>query len=161
MIKKIELRPIGVVRSDDEGFRIEIEPEFRPALSGLDGFGHVTVLWWPHKCDTPGDRKVLEVDKPYKKAPGKLGVFATRSERRPNPLAVTTVAVLHADPEAGRLLLPYIDAEDGSPVLDLKPYQPCADRFRETRVPAWCRHWPQYAEDSASFDWESEFLFPV
>ncbi|MFN2300045.1 MAG: SAM-dependent methyltransferase [Anaerolineales bacterium] len=160
MAKKIELHPIGVVRSDDEGFRLEIQKKYRPALSGLDGFGHVTVLWWPDQCDNPESRGVVEVKKPYRKAPGQLGIFATRSERRPNPVLTTTVPILHIDPEAGLLVLPYIDAADGSPVLDLKPYHPCSDRIRETRVPDWCSHWPKYAEDSASFDWESEFLFP-
>jgi tRNA-Thr(GGU) m(6)t(6)A37 methyltransferase TsaA len=160
MRKKIELQPIGAVRLDGEGFRLEIEPEYRPALAGLEGFGHITVLWWPHKCDNSKDRGVVEVAKPYKKAPAKLGIFATRSERRPNPVAVTTVGVMHLDAQKGLVALPYIDAEDGSPILDIKPYQPCADRIRDTRVPEWCRHWPQWAEDSAAFDWESEFLFP-
>jgi tRNA-Thr(GGU) m(6)t(6)A37 methyltransferase TsaA len=160
MSKTIELQPIGVVRSGDEGFRLEIKPKYRPALAGLDGFGHVTVLWWPHKCDTPEARGVVEVPKPYKKAPATLGIFATRSEARPNPVLTTTVPLLHVDVQKGLLVMPYIDAEDGSPVLDIKPYQPCADRIRETRSPEWCRHWPQYAEDSATFDWESEFLFP-
>ncbi|MBN1438668.1 MAG: SAM-dependent methyltransferase [Anaerolineales bacterium] len=156
----IELHPIGVVRSGDEGFRIEIEEKFRPAPAGLEGFGHVTVLWWPHKRETPEVRGVMEIDKPYRKAPAKLGVFATRSEARPNPVLITTVPLLQVDAQKGLLLTPYIDAEDGSPVLDIKPYQPCADRIRETVTPEWCRHWPKCAEDSAAFDWESEFLFP-
>jgi tRNA-Thr(GGU) m(6)t(6)A37 methyltransferase TsaA len=160
MSEKIELHPIGVVRAGDDGFRLEIDEPYRPALAGLEGFGHVTVLWWPHKTDTPKDRSVREVPKPYKQAPAKLGIFATRSESRPNPVLVTTIPLLHVDVENGLLLTPYIDAEDGSPVLDIKPYQPCADRIRDTRTPEWCRHWPKYAEDSATFDWESEFLFP-
>ena len=159
MQPKIELHPIGVVRSDDAGFRIEIDREFRPALAGLEGFGHVTVLWWPNRCDTPEDRSVLEVAKPYKQSPAKLGIFATRSERRPNPVLTTNAVVLRLDSKQGLLVTPFLDAEDGSPVLDLKPYQPCIDRIRETRQPGWCRHWPDSYEDSASFDWESEFLF--
>jgi tRNA-Thr(GGU) m(6)t(6)A37 methyltransferase TsaA len=160
MSKKIELQPIGIVRSGEEGFRLEIEPKYRPALAGLEGFSHVTVLWWPHKADTPETRNTLEVPKPYKKAPVKLGIFATRSEARPNPVLVTAIPLLHVDVKEGLLVTPYIDAEDGSPILDIKPYQPCIDRIRDTRAPEWCRHWPQYAEDSATFDWESEFLFP-
>jgi tRNA (Thr-GGU) A37 N-methylase len=160
MRNTIELHPIGVVRSDAEGFRLEIDPKYRPALAGLEGFGHVTVLWWPHKCDTPEARATVEVSKPYQKAPATLGIFATRSEQRPNPVLVTTIPLLHVDLKQGLLVTPYIDAEDGSPILDLKPYQPCADRIRKTRAPEWCRHWPDCAEDSASFDWESEFLFP-
>jgi tRNA (Thr-GGU) A37 N-methylase len=48
--------------------------------------------------------------------------------------------------------------EDGTPILDLKPYQPAADRIRDVTVPAWCAHWPQWYEDSAIFDWEGEFV---
>jgi tRNA-Thr(GGU) m(6)t(6)A37 methyltransferase TsaA len=160
MPKKIELQPIGVVRSDNGGFRLEIDPQYRPALAGLEGFGHASILWWPHKHDAPKDRSIVEVPKPYKKAPAKLGIFATRSEQRPNPVLLTTISILHVDVKEGLLVTPYIDAEDGSPILDIKPYQPCIDRIRDTRQPEWCRHWPQYAEDSAAFDWESEFLFP-
>ncbi|MBN2086185.1 MAG: SAM-dependent methyltransferase [Anaerolineales bacterium] len=160
MSKNIELHPIGVIRAGEDGFRLEIEEKYRPAVSGLEGFGHATVLWWPHKRDNPENRNILEVAKPYKKAPAILGIFATRSEARPNPVLVTTVPLLHVDAKEGLLVTPYIDAEDGSPILDIKPYQPCIDRIRDTRQPEWCRHWPQYAEDSAAFDWESEFLFP-
>jgi len=67
--------------------------------------------------------------------------------------------VLGIDYEKGRIQIPYIDANDGSPVLDIKPYTPSLDRVEDPGVPAWCRHWPRSLEQSGSFDWENEFNF--
>jgi tRNA (Thr-GGU) A37 N-methylase len=134
---------IGHIRAGEDGFYLDIAPEYRPALKGLDGFGHINVLWWLH---------------PYKHAPAILGIFATRAPVRPNPIALTTVAVTHIDHEQGRIYIPYTDAEDGSPILDIKPYHPCEDRIRDVKLPEWCAHWPQWYEDSADFDWAAEFV---
>jgi tRNA-Thr(GGU) m(6)t(6)A37 methyltransferase TsaA len=152
------ITPIGTIHAGESGCYLEIAPEYRRALRGLEGFSHLQVLWWCHLCDTPRLRAILEADQPYRTAPPELGIFATRSPVRPNPIALTPVAVLRLDPEAGRIDIPYIDAEDGTPVLDIKPYHPSVDRVREVAVPAWCRHWPRWCEDSAAFDWEAEFV---
>jgi len=50
----------------------------------------------------------------------------------------------------------YTDADNGSPVIDLKPYTPSLDRVENPSVPEWCRHWPKSLEKSADFDWDSE-----
>lgn len=57
---------------------------------------------------------------------------------RPNPLALSCAAVTRLDPKAGVIGLSYIDAEDGSPLLDLKPYTPSLDRVEDPPLPAWC-----------------------
>jgi tRNA (Thr-GGU) A37 N-methylase len=62
------------------------------------------------------------------------------------------------DLENGLVIVPWIDAEDGTPILDIKPYHPSSDRVRDVRMPEWCAHWPQSLEDSAAFDWEAEFV---
>ncbi len=147
---------IGHIRTGEEGFYLEIAPEYRPALNGLDGFGHINVLWWFHLYAEY--REVLECDRPYKHAPDKMGIFATRAPVRPNPIALTTVAVTRIDHAQGRVYIPYIDAEDGSPILDIKPYHPCEDRVRDVKLPAWCAHWPQWVEDGEDFDWAAEFV---
>jgi tRNA (Thr-GGU) A37 N-methylase len=56
-----------------------------------------------------------------------------------------------------RLHLAWIDAEDGSPVIDIKPYHPSSDRIERPSVPDWCRSWPQSLEQSARFDWSQVF----
>lgn len=147
---------IGYIRAGEDGFYLEIALEYRPALNGLDGFGHINVLWWLHLYAEY--REIVECDQPYKHAPAKVGIFATRAPVRPNPIALTTVAVTHIDHEQGRIYIPYIDAEDGSPILDIKPYHPCEDRVRDVTLPSWCAHWPQWVEDAEDFDWAAEFV---
>jgi tRNA-Thr(GGU) m(6)t(6)A37 methyltransferase TsaA len=154
----MQLKPIGHVHATEDGFQLEIEPAYRSALEGLEGFSHVVVVWWCHLLDDEQYRSMTTCEQPYQGAPATLGIFATRSPARPNPIAITPVPVLGIDAERGMISIPFIDAEDGSPVLDLKPYHPATDRIREVQVPAWCRHWPQWYEDSATFDWAAEFV---
>jgi tRNA-Thr(GGU) m(6)t(6)A37 methyltransferase TsaA len=149
--------PIGTVQVDEQGFCLRIDPTFRPGLTGLEGYSFLQVLFWCHQVDDDGLRGQTVFDKPYSKGPDQVGVFATRSPVRPNPIALTPVAVLGIDHEAGVVRIPYIDAEPGSPIVDLKPYLGCLDRVRETATPAWCSHWPQWYEDSGDFDWAAEF----
>ncbi len=156
--KTYKLSPIGQVECGPEGFALKIDPKYRAGLQGLADFGHINVLWWSHYLDTPDHRSVVEAEQPYKHGPAKLGIFATRSPLRPNPICVTTVSVLHVDVANGLVIVPWIDAENGTPILDIKPYEPSADRVREVRMPEWCQHWPQWLEDSAKFNWEAEFV---
>ncbi|MDY6793894.1 MAG: SAM-dependent methyltransferase [Actinomycetota bacterium] len=145
----------------DGGFSIELESEYLPGLKELETFSHINVFWWCHLHDDRKSRSTLECEQPYRKGPADIGVFTTRSEYRPNPIALTAVAMLGIDQDKGIIHIPYIDAEDGTPVIDLMPYQPSVDRIRDVSVPEWCDHWPKWHEDSADFDWESEFRFPV
>lgn len=153
------LNPVGTVKSEQGEFAIELKEQYIPALQGLQGFSHIQVLWWCSKLDTPEARSVVETPKPYHTAPDTLGIFATRSPVRPNPIALTVVQVLEMDHTKGYIHLPYIDAFDGTPVLDIKPYTPSSDRVESPVVPEWCAHWPKSVEDSAGFDWEAEFNF--
>jgi tRNA-Thr(GGU) m(6)t(6)A37 methyltransferase TsaA len=155
------LRPLGYVRIREGTFRIEIASEYLPALKELDTFSHMHVFWWCHLSDHDKGRETLQSRQPYRNGPPEIGVFATRSEFRPNPIALTLVPVLQIDHESGIIRIPYIDAEDGTPIIDLKPYQPSIDRVRDVSVPEWCEHWPKWYEDAADFDWEAEFTFPV
>ena len=125
----IPLRPIGVVRSpfrtqddvpkglgarhDEEG-RFEILPEFAPGLADIEGFSHLYVLWI---FDRAGDYELVGRNP----TDGlEHGVFATRSPRRPNPLALSVLELLGR--EGATLSVRGVDMLDGSPVVDLKPY---------------------------------------
>ncbi|MCP1109521.1 tRNA (N6-threonylcarbamoyladenosine(37)-N6)-methyltransferase TrmO [Ohessyouella blattaphilus] len=158
-MQKFQVSPIGTVHVNEKGMSIEVKREYLPALQALEGFSHLNVVWWFSDFDSEEARAVLEVPQPYAQAPKVMGIFATRSPVRPNPLALTTVEVIHIDYENGMIHIGYIDANDGSPVLDIKPYTPSLDRVETPGVPAWCSHWPKSIEESAKFDWESEFLF--
>lgn len=156
---RFSLTAIGKTFANEAGFGIEVEPEYRSALEGLEGFSDILVLWWFTACDNAVSRSKRTESKPYKNGPEVLGTFATRSPERPNPLAVSTARVTYIDRENGRLGLAWLDAFDGTPVLDIKPYVPSADRVEAPEVPRWCRHWPKNTETSGAFDWQAEFNF--
>jgi tRNA-Thr(GGU) m(6)t(6)A37 methyltransferase TsaA len=158
-MKTIQVNPIGIIRQGEGGAELVLNEKYAPALRELDGFSHVDVLWWCHKFDTDEARTIMEAEAPYKNAPPVMGIFATRSPLRPNPIALTAAQVIHIDHEKGTLQLAYIDADDGTPVLDIKPYTPSIDRVENPEVPEWCRHWPKSAEESGDFDWSAEFNF--
>lgn len=153
------LNPIGSVRCGEDGFAIHIDPAYREALTGLDGFDWIQTIWWFDGCDNAQSRAKRVLDKPYVNGPDKMGVFATRSPERPNPIAVTAAYVTGIDRENGIIHIAWTDARDGSPVLDIKPYTPAADRVAQPAVPAWCAHWPGSVEESGEFDWAGEFSF--
>ncbi len=157
-MKNITIQPIGTVRATDDGFMLEIDKPYRAALNGLSDFSHVMVFWWAHQNDTPEMREILEVDLPYATAEN-VGVFACRSERRPNPIAVSTTGIIHVDVEAGSVILPWIDAFDGTPILDLKPFIPSSDRVRDFRVAPWMAEWPEWMEDAGQYFSEHEVDF--
>lgn len=158
-MKNILLNSIGKIKVADEGMFIELNKEYIPALKAVEGFSHLDVLWWFDKCDNDEARSILEEKSPYKKGPSVLGIFATRSPFRPNPIALSVAQVIYIDYENGRIQIAYIDANDGTPILDLKPYTPSLDRVENPKVPEWCRHWPVSLEKSGEFDWQDEFNF--
>ena len=152
----MEVHPIGRVECKDGEFRIALDSEYAPALRGLEGYSHLQVIWW---FDRTGGRGTLVEERPYAKGPDELGVFATRSPMRPNPIAVSNVGIAYVDEATATVRLYYIDAFPESPVLDLKPYTPSVDRVESPSVPEWCAHWPRSYEESGDFDWEAEFNF--
>lgn len=152
-MSEIRFKPIGYVHtgaSDNEiraGARdviseIEILPEFEEGLDGIDGFSHIIVLFYFHKL-RPEQRGVLKVrpkrllklglrpeDLPL------LGVFSLDSPSRPNPIGLTIVQLLE---RRGRFLkVKGLDAFDGTPILDIKPYTPNR-AITGLEVPDWYR----------------------
>ena len=158
-MEHFEVYPIGKIQTNERGTVIEIEPKYIPAMKALDGFSHINVIWWFSDFDNKEARNILDTPQPYKKAPAIMGVFATRSPMRPNPIALTAVEVISIDYQKGLIQIGYIDANDNTPVLDMKPYTPSLDRIETPAVPKWCSHWPESLEQSASFPWENEFNF--
>lgn len=156
---KYEVHTVGKVRNHQEGVSIQLDADYIPALKALDGFHHILVLWWCSELDDPQYRTILEINQPYQHAPQKMGIFATRSPVRPNPIAVSVAQVLDIDYEKGIIHLPYIDANDKTPILDIKPYTPSLDRVEAPGVPSWCQDWPMNIEDSGAFDWSKVFKF--
>lgn len=150
---------IGTVRTNNDDMRIELEKQFIPALKNITGFGYLNILWWCNKNDSLELRGNLVEKSPYKNSPEELGVFATRSPMRPNPIGLTCSFVTYIDEENGIIGLAYIDADDNTPVLDIKPYTPSLDRVESPIVPDWCKTWPKNVETSGDFDWATVFNF--
>lgn len=155
----LTVKQIGTAHADEHGFWIELNPEYREAMTGLEGFEYLNIFWWFDRCDNPQSRSVLTEKQPYSKGPALLGAFATRSPERPNPIALTCAQVTYLELEKGIIGLAYFDALDHSPILDIKPYTPSLDRVEHPGVPDWCAHWPKNVETSGEFDWSAEFNF--
>jgi tRNA-Thr(GGU) m(6)t(6)A37 methyltransferase TsaA len=148
-----QLNPIGQIQVDEKQglYRLQIDHAYRPALQGLDSCTHAIVLWWADRLDNPGGREGdLVVDLPY--APGiRSGVFANRSEARPNPIGITTTYLIDVDEASGTVDLAWIDALDSTPLLDIKPYLPMSDRVLDAQYPSWLEGFPESMEEAAAF----------
>ena len=158
-MEEYKIKKIGLIRADEDGMRLELDPRYTAALTGLEGFSHLNILWWFSRCDNSRARSRLTEHAPYKHAPAVLGTFATRSPERPNPIALSCAQVTYLDRQNAIVGLAYIDADDGSPLLDIKPYTPSLDRVASPAVPDWCADWPPCCEDSGDFNWASVFNF--
>lgn len=155
----MRLKPIGKIVNNEKDIYIALDKSYQPALEGLEGFSHLQVCWWFSESDNDVSRTKLSEKNPYTHGPSVLGTFTTRSPERPNPIALSCAQVTYIDKENTVIGLAYIDANNDSPVLDIKPYIPSLDRVEAPIVPQWCNHWPKSCEESGNFDWESEFNF--
>ena len=158
MNKSFEVNSIGYVKYVDEKIIIELNKKYIPGLRKIEGFSHLQIIWWAHLTDQSQHREQLIAENLFKKAPAKIGIFSTRSPARPNPVMVSTIKVIGTDTEKGIIYTPFIDAEPNTPVLDIKPYFPM-ERAKDCAVPQWFDHWPKWAEEAMSFDWQEEINF--
>ena len=127
------LKPIGQIRKEGDLVLVEVETPYLPALLGLEQYSHVWVLFWFHEHDNPRDRSILQVHPCRNPANPLTGVFAARSPVRPNLIGLSAVRLLRV--EGRRVILAGLDARDGTPVLDIKPYLPGSDAINEATAP--------------------------
>jgi tRNA (adenine37-N6)-methyltransferase len=131
------LFPVAVLRKNPETTTLHVFEAFTAGLLGLEGFSHVILLCWFHESDTREKRTTLRVHPRNDKSNPLTGVFATRSPKRPNPVALYTSRIhsIH-----GNVIgIDPIDAMDGTPVVDIKPYIPESDSTPDARVPDWVK----------------------
>ena len=115
--------------------RVVFEPPYRvaEALRGIEAFSHLWLIWGFHEARRAGDREGIwqpTVRPPRLGGNTRMGVFATRSPFRPNPIGLSCVRLLRVeeDPRLGHVLvIAGADMMDGTPVYDVKPYLPYAD----------------------------------
>jgi tRNA (adenine37-N6)-methyltransferase len=106
--------PKGLGAKHDAEGVLEILPEFELGLTDIEGFSHLFILW----AFDRSEGFELMGSPPFDERPH--GVFATRSPRRPNPIALTVVELQRRD--GPRLHVRGVDMLDGTPILDIKPY---------------------------------------
>jgi len=100
---------------------LEIDPAWRPGLTGLAEGDYLHVLYWMHHA-----RRDLVLQKPrHRDTP--TGVFSLRSPVRPNPIAMALVKIVSIDKDSGIVAIDATDALDKTPLVDLKPYIPSID----------------------------------
>ncbi|MGI8550321.1 MAG: tRNA (N6-threonylcarbamoyladenosine(37)-N6)-methyltransferase TrmO [Dehalococcoidia bacterium] len=124
-------RPFGWEELDSE-IRL-IPPASAAMLSGLEAYSHLIVVFWLDKLGQDRPRPT-QIQPGGNQAPIQ-GVLSTRSQLRPNPIGVSVVPLL--DIRGDRLRVRGLDAIDGTPVLDIKPYIPHYDSVPAARVPGW------------------------
>ena len=140
MNAKGEVKFIGLVESSGEPSRIKIFPEFCIGLEGLNNFSHVIVLYWFHLRDNVNERRTLQVVPRRHPGAPQVGVFASRSPSRPNPIGLCVVELIKI--EECTLTVKGLDALEGSPIIDIKPYIPRADAIPNASAPEWTLHGP-------------------
>ena len=144
-VEAITVWPVGYVRSarqrpaehahgeagwDDRTCSIELVPTHAGKLKGLAGYSHLIVIYWAHRA------REWRMPRHHHKQQG-VKVFATRMPVRPNPIGLCVAELVSFDPESGRVVVRNLDACDGSPVLDLKPYIPFFDSVPAAQLPDW------------------------
>jgi tRNA-Thr(GGU) m(6)t(6)A37 methyltransferase TsaA len=142
----IEIEPVGWVRGgrtlaeDDDWGRVEARIELdtsrftAAALAGLDAFSHLVVVYHFHLADPAKVELAARHPRGNEQWP-KVGIFAQRGKDRPNRIGVSTCGIVGV--EGTTVLVRGLDAVDGTPVLDLKPYFREFEPRNVVREPAW------------------------
>lgn len=164
-MEPVTLTPVGIVRSeikepmlraDEEGLSLEernqrvtemriklktlvselvIDPDLDGVLDGIEAFSHILVLYWPHLVPEERRKTLRRVHPMGRKNIPQQGVFATCSPARPNPILVTAVKLLGKNGNV--LQVQGFEAVDGSPILDIKAYNPGYYRVENPKVADW------------------------
>jgi tRNA-Thr(GGU) m(6)t(6)A37 methyltransferase TsaA len=143
LLNPVFVQPIGVVRNSlgrrsfsewkDTESEIVVCEEYKEALYRLDEFSHVEVLFYLHEMDRDFRSRIHPTGNPDYPL---MGAFATRTPNRPSRIALTTCRLLGI--ESTVLRVKGLDAYDGSPVLDIKPYT--GKTIEDIRIPDWLKN---------------------
>ncbi|WP_010244317.1 tRNA (N6-threonylcarbamoyladenosine(37)-N6)-methyltransferase TrmO [Acetivibrio cellulolyticus] len=141
---ELKLESIGIVKSPviegvDNNWgevksEIIVDSEFAAGLKGLEEFSHAIIVYFMHKSSfcietdlqrRPQGRDDMPIE----------GIFSQRAKHRPNPIGITSVQIVSVQDNI--LRVKGLDAIDGTPVLDIKPYYPVYDMKQEAKTPEW------------------------
>jgi tRNA-Thr(GGU) m(6)t(6)A37 methyltransferase TsaA len=141
--EKITFTPIGYVKTNAVGEQVRDEniistitlnPQFTQGVDGLAEFSHIFVLFYLNQIKEIHQPLNFRVHPRGRADLPLTGIFSTRTMFRPNPIGLTLVELLKV--EGNILTLKGLDAYDGTPVLDIKPYDPW-DTVEAARIPQW------------------------
>ena len=155
-VPELTLTPIGRIVAGtagrecaelaNEGVLVDVAPAWAEALDGIEEFSHIWIIWWLDRSEGPPETCKVRPERRPEFAP--VGLFATRSPQRPNPIAMTAVKLLGR--EGTRLHIDGIDALPGTPVLDIKPYLRRGDLISDALSPEWLtRLWRLHDDERA------------
>jgi tRNA-Thr(GGU) m(6)t(6)A37 methyltransferase TsaA len=140
--EKIELKPIGFVKTKAVGKKVRdrsnvseiiLRQDLAEVLDGIEDFSHLFVIFWMHEIPKE-ERRTMKVHPRGRMDMPLLGIFATRTPYRPNPIGLTLVELLRV--EGNVVTVRGLDAFDGTPVLDIKPFD-YWEMVEDARVPEW------------------------
>jgi len=141
-LPEIKFKAIGTVHNEikerahrdtrDIISEIVLDSNLTEGLDDIEDFSHLVIIYFMHKSRKPFPMKVHPR---YRMDLTPVGVFASRSPDRPNPLGKTIVKLLERKKNV--LKVQGLDAMDGTPVIDIKPYIPEIDSVKDARVPRW------------------------
>ncbi len=141
---KIEFESVGEVRNNIETkkdtnwgndvSRIIIDEKYKNGLIGLSEFSHLIVIYYLDKADFVVEKHILRKPQGREDMP-MVGIFAQRAKDRPNAIGITSVEII--DISQNTITVKGLDAIDGTPVLDIKPYYPMYDCKNNAVVPDW------------------------
>ncbi|MCW4013021.1 MAG: tRNA (N6-threonylcarbamoyladenosine(37)-N6)-methyltransferase TrmO [Candidatus Bathyarchaeota archaeon] len=112
---------------------IVLESEYAPGLLGLEDFSHLMVLTFLHEAEYNPEKHLRRHPQERQDMP-LLGIFAQRARHRPNRIGVTAVEIVEVTENSVRVRA--LDAIDGTPVIDIKPYVPVYDK-KDATIPEW------------------------
>ena len=140
----ITLKAIGRVRNSigkmkREGWEsvvseIILDPQHEEALAGVEDYSHLLILFWLSRAQKAG-RGMKKIHPKSRQDLPLVGIFATRTQYRPNPIGLTLVKLLGRRKNVLRVR--GLDALNGTPVIDIKPITPRHEFPKDIRVPKW------------------------
>ena len=114
--------------------RIRLHEPYSGGLSGLEGFTHAIIVTLLHEAHFVSEKHLKRRPRNLADMP-LVGIFSQRAKDRPNPVGITAVEIIAV--EGDTLFVKGLDAINGTPVLDIKPYYPQYDRKENAEVPEW------------------------
>ena len=142
-MQEIIMNPIGYVRNDVQNKKdvswgedvstIVLNEEYHSGLKGLENFTHVIILYYLDKAAYQKEKHLQRRPQNREDMP-LVGIFSQRGKDRPNQIGMTSVWIVSVDGAA--LTVKGLDAIDGTPILDIKPYYPVYDK-KDAKVPEW------------------------